>query len=152
MKKTRWLIPAPVVGSLVVALAMLAGCATQATRIRDHQAEYDAYPADVRSKIAAGQVDVGFTPEQVLLALGKPTRKFARTTTTGASEVWAYNQKAPGAPSFSFGIGGGFGLGNSGFGSVGASTQVPGDDASREDKLRVVFENGRVSAVEQLLQ
>ena len=38
----------------------------------------------------AGKVDVGSTPEQVQVALGKPDRVYRRQTTQGDLEAWAY--------------------------------------------------------------
>jgi len=132
---------------VTITALLLAGCASPASRIADKQSVYDSYPPEVRSRIAAGQVDVGFTPEQAELALGKPTRKYSRTTAKGTSEVWAYTKTRP---SFSFGVGGGFGIGSGGFGSVGIGTGTAGEDP--EDKLRLVFEDGKITAVEQAVK
>lgn len=133
--------------SLLAALLLAACGSTPATRIEDRQSVYDSYPPEVRSKIAAGEVDVGFTMEQVELALGKPARKSKRTTAQGVSEVWAYTRSAP---SFRFGVATGFGIGSQGFGSVGVGSGT-GDD-NPEDRLRVVFDDGKVSAVERALK
>lgn len=135
-------------GLLAVLVVGLSACASSpSSRISDSQAAYNSYPPDVQSKIAAGQVDVGFTPEQAQLALGKPDRKFSRTTDKGASEVWAYTKSSP---SFSFGVGSGFGLGGGGFGSVGVGTSTGGNEP--EDKVRLVFENGKISSIERAVK
>lgn len=125
---------------LLLAVA-LAACSTTASRIGSQQAVFDSYPAEVQAKIRAGEVGIGFTPEQTRLALGEPSRIYERQTEKGSSEVWAYRSNAP---SFSLGIGGFSGGSTSVGGGVGVGT---GDD--REDKLRVVFEGGRVTAVER---
>lgn len=125
----------------------LAACASPSSRIDNSKAAYDSYPPEVRSRIAAGQVDVGFTQEQALLALGEPSRKFTRTTERGASEVWAYEKSAS---NFSFGVGSGFGIGRSGFGGVGVATGT--GDNNTQDKLRLVFENGKISSIEQAVK
>jgi len=129
------------------AALLLAACSTTpASRIADHRADYDRYPVEVQQKISAGKIDIGFTPAQVELALGRPTRKSNRTTDKGQAEVWGYS---PSKPSFSFGVGGGsFGRGVGGGGSV--STTTGGSD--NEEKLRVVFVNGVVSEIEQSLK
>lgn len=122
---------------------LLAACASTDSRIRDSQSAFDAYPPAVQQKIRAGQADLGFTPEMVRMALGEPDRKFSRTAAEGTSEVWAYRDSGP---SFSFGVGGGSFGSHSGIGGgLGVST---GGEAP-DDKLRVVFFNGVVAAIEK---
>jgi len=65
---------------VLIAAALLAACATPDSRIADNRSAFSQYPAEIQAKIKAGQVDVGFTPEMVLMALGEPTRKFTRKT------------------------------------------------------------------------
>ena len=69
MKRCLFLLIAA--GSLLVA-----GCSTLESRISAQQAQFDTWPSEVREKIQAGRVDIGFTPEQVRVALGEPTRKY----------------------------------------------------------------------------
>lgn len=128
----------------LAALVLSAGCASSPdSRIAKNRAAYDGYPDEVRTAIKEGRVEVGFTPEQVRLALGGPDRVLTRTTATGSAEVWVYEDKGA---SMGFGLGVGLGGGPVGGGvGVGAG----GRDTARE-RLRVVFEAGRVSAVEQV--
>jgi len=131
------------VAFVLLALFFTAGCATTASRIKDHQAAFDASPADVQAKIQAGQVAVGFSQEQVTMALGDPDRRYTRTTARGASEIWAYEDSKPG---FSLGLGVAGGGGST---SVGSGIAI-GNGDRRDDKLRVILEGGRVVAVETL--
>lgn len=106
---------------------------------------YESFPSDVQRKISAGQVDVGFTPDMVMLALGKPEQKLTRAEAGGQSEVWVYLKSKP---QFSIGVGmGGGSYGGGGYsgGGVGVSTTTP----PRDDSTRVVFVGGRVSAIEK---
>jgi hypothetical protein len=126
--------------------AALAACAGPSSRIKKHQAEFDAYPADVQRKIRAGQVDVGFTDQQVALALGRPDRIYERKTANAQQEVWAYG----GAYGSRVGVGFGLGMGGGpgfygGGGGVGVETE-PGIDHG--ERTRVVLQNGVVVAVE----
>ena len=131
----------PVFAALALALA-LAGCSTPDSRIEKNSAAFAGYPPAVQAKIRAGEVDVGFTSEMVQMALGKPDRVLRRRSAAGESEVWIYADKSP---TFSFGVGiGGGGHHSSGGVGVGASTE--GD---RDDRLRVIFDLGKVSAVER---
>lgn len=123
--------------------AALAACATPESRIREHQAEFDSYPRAVQAKIRAGEVEVGFTRQQVAIALGRPDRTYQRRTATTAREVWAYGGGA-GRSSVSVGFGTGF-MGPGYGGELGLGLT---DDAW-EDRLRVVFEGGVVVSVEE---
>lgn len=124
---------------------VLIACSTPASRIEDQQSAFDRYPPEVQNRIRAGDIGVGFYPEQVRMALGKPDRVYSRQTDAGTSEVWAYKDSTP---ALSFGLGGfGFG-GNSG---VGGGVGV-GTGGSDEDRIRVVFAEGRVVSVERTLK
>jgi len=125
------------------ALLLAAGCAsTPTSRVADHKAAYNTWPPDVQAKVAAGQIAVGFTPEQVRVALGDPSRTFTRTTNDGVSEIWAY---AESSPRFSVGLGlASWGRGSSVGGGVGMSTGGYRDG----ERTHVTFESGRVSAIE----
>jgi hypothetical protein len=121
---------------------IVAGCSTTDSRIKNHQAAFDAEPPAVQAKIRAGQIDIGFSPEQVTMALGKPDRSYTRTTARGTSEIWAYEDHKP---AFSFGVGVAGGGGST---MVGSGVAVSTGNDRFDDKLRVVFEGGRVTAVE----
>jgi hypothetical protein len=127
---------------LVLAALAVAGCSTVDSRIAKHQPEFDSWPPAVQQKVRAGQVDLGFTPAQVFMALGDPDRKYTRTIAQGTTEVWAYRDDRP---TFSFGLGVGSAGGSSAYGAgVGVTTGGDRDD----DKLRVIFSDGKVTALE----
>ena len=73
-------------------LAALVGCATPETRIKDNPEVFEALPDDMKGQVEKGQVDIGFTEEAVLLALGKPDREYTRRTADGTTKVWSYVQ------------------------------------------------------------
>jgi len=76
------------------------------------------------------------------MSVGEPSRRYTQQTTTGESEVWAYSKSSP---TFSFGLGlGSFGPGVGG--GVGLGTNTGGNS---DDKLRVTFVAGKVTAVER---
>lgn len=124
-----------------MAALVVAGCSsTPDSRIKKQESAFAAMPVEVQAKIRAGTVEVGYTPQQVTLARGKPDRVGKRTTATGTDEVWTYEKRASG---LGFGIGVGGGSGGMG-GGVGVGT----GGGSPEVELRVVFSGGVVSAVE----
>jgi hypothetical protein len=135
MKKTKRLF-------LVLAALALAGCSTVDSRIAKNQPEFDSWPPAVQQKVRAKQVDLGFTMAQVFMALGDPDRKYTRTTAQGTTEVWAYRDDRP---TFSFGLGFGSAGGSSAYGA-GVGVTTGGD--RYDDKLRVIFANGKVTALE----
>lgn len=129
---------------LVVAALGMAGCAsTPETRVEKNAATVAAWPADVQAQVRAGKVAIGFTAEQVRVAVGEPDRVATRTDTAGAHDVWVYLDHGP---KFSFGLGVGSGGGGS---SVGGGVGVSTGGRGPRELMRVIFEGGLVSAIEQ---
>ncbi|HVU35488.1 MAG TPA: hypothetical protein VHE61_18765 [Opitutaceae bacterium] len=131
---------------LVLALVLsfvLAGCSTVQSRIAQHRTAYDAWPPGVQQRVSAGQIGIGFTMEQVTVALGQPDSAFARTTQKGTVTIWGYHSHRPR-------IGIGIGMASFGRGSAvggGVSTSTGG---YRGERMRVIFDaTGRVSQIEQ---
>ncbi|MDF3056989.1 MAG: hypothetical protein K0R17_1204 [Rariglobus sp.] len=130
---------------LALALIILSGgCASSPqARIAKNQEAFNGYPAEVRTAIQRGEVAVGFTPEQAKLALGEPDRVLTRTSGEGNTEIWIYREPSP-----RFGLGMGVGMSNGSMGTgVGVST---GGREFSDERMRVIFTAGRVTAVEQV--
>ena len=125
-----------------LALLLAAGCSTPASRIQSQQAAFDGWPAAVQAKVRTGQIDVGFTPPMVQVALGTADRSYTRTTDRGSSEVWVYFDHSP---KISVGVGVG---GSSGSTAYGGSMVVGNEGFRDNEVLRVIFEGGQVVAVE----
>jgi hypothetical protein len=133
---------------LLAASLVFAGCATSNvdTRIAQRRGLYESYPLDVREKIAAGRVDIGFTPDMVAMALGEPARRAERRSMNELSEVWYYTRSRP-RVSFGFGVGTGHFGRHGGFGtSIGMSTGPYGYE--EDESMRVEFSEGEVVAVD----
>ena len=132
---------------VITSILLLVGCSsTPQDRISQNRQTFESYPADVQRKISAGQADIGFTPDMVRLALGKPSKIYNRADAHGESEVWVYTKSKP---QFSFGVGVGSSSGGYGGGTstgVGVSTTTAPDDG---EYMRVVFQGGRVTSVEK---
>lgn len=127
-------------------MLLLAACSTVDSRIAKSRAAYESWPIEVREKVAAGEVDLGFTQEQVAVALGEPDRVFTRATADGTSEVWSYRDRKP---RLSFGVGVGMGSWGSRGGSFGGVGINTGGGYRDDEKLGVVFDRtGRVSSIE----
>ena len=129
---------------LFLLLLVLAGCATTpAERIAQNHAAYASWPPDVQARVKAGEVAPGFTPAQVRMALGEPDHIYSRTVANDTAEVWGYRSHQP---RISVGLGV---MGGGGSTRVGGSTVVSSGGPYLDEILRVVFEEGRVSAVEK---
>ncbi len=135
-------LPAIILAGTVAVL--LAACSTPDSRIAKHRAFFDQLPAGTQQKIRAGQVEVGFTPEMVRLALGEPDRVYTRQSDQGDTEVWGYQDHGP---QFSIGVGMGTGGRHS---SVGGGMAVSTGGYDPDEKLRVEFRGGKVTAVDSL--
>ncbi len=131
--------------SLLAGLALFAGagCSSVSSRISKNEAAFSQWPAAVQDKVRAGQIDLGFTTEQVRVALGDPDRTFTRTTADGTTDLWVYRQERSG---FSFG----FGLGAIRGASIYSGGVTFNDRDWRDgETTRIVFDRaGHVSAVE----
>lgn len=127
---------------------LLAACASPERRIRRNQALFNTFPPAAQERIKKGQVDVGFTPDMVLLALGRPDRKYTRKSESETLEIWAYTDgtRNP-AFGFSLGIGSGFYGSNVYAGGVSVATG-PNDSLHYDERIRVVFRGGAVLSVE----
>ena len=132
----------------VSALSLLpvVGCSTVDSRIAKNRSAFNSWPPAVQDKVVLGQIDIGFTADQVRVALGEPDRVFTRTTADGTSQVWSYRERGP---RFGFGVGvgmGSFGSRGGSFGTVGVGTGAGYRD---DEKMGVVIDaTGRVSAIE----
>ena len=133
--------------SIALLVAFLAaGCSTVDSRIARHRDAFNTWPPAVQDKVVVGQIDLGFTTDQVAVALGEPDRVFTRTTADGTSQVWSYRDRGP---RFSFGVGLGMGSWGSRGGSFGGVGIDTGGGYRDDEKLGVVFDqNGRVSSIE----
>lgn len=125
---------------------ILAGCSTVDSRIAKNRELFNSWPAAVQDKVVRGQIDLGFTPDQVRVALGEPDRVFTRTSTDGTSQVWSYRDRAP---RFGFGVGVGVGTFGGNSGSFGGVSMGTGGGYHDDEKLGVVIDaSGRVSSIE----
>lgn len=129
---------------ILTGLLFAAGCSSPDSRIKSNQAAFNSWSYDVQSKVKTGQIAVGFTPEMVLMALGEPAGKSLRTTAAGTAEVWTYTESKP---RVSIGLGMGSYSGGSSY--AGGVAVGNGGDWRNDEKMRVVFDGGRVVAVEE---
>ncbi len=141
----RWLA-----GGCVLALALAAGClSTPERRIAQAPAVFAAFPPDVQAKVRRGEVDIGFTPDMVRLALGGPSRVLTRRTGAGEVEVWIYTAYRYGTDVQPV-LTERWYHGRDGRLYPGSDTTFVSVDTREEyPALRLEFEGGRVRAIER---
>lgn len=77
-------------------LLLAAGCvSTPADRIAKHPELFASLPPADQDRIRQGQIELGFTPDMVRLALGEPDRHMVRRAVEGNAEIWFYVETAP---------------------------------------------------------
>lgn len=74
----------------LLAVLNFAGCASPDYRIGKNPELFASFPPEVQELVRKGQVNIGFTPPMVSMALGEPDRKYTRLTEAGSLEVWSY--------------------------------------------------------------
>lgn len=75
---------------LLGAVLLLGACSTISTRIEEKSAVFYSLDPNTRAKITHGDIDLGFTPDMVYIALGKPDVTRERISTNGRTEQWIY--------------------------------------------------------------
>jgi hypothetical protein len=70
---------------------VLAGCSTVQSRIEEKADVFNALPPETQARIRQGLIDVGYTPDMVYIAMGKPDRMRERSNAEGVESVWIYN-------------------------------------------------------------
>ncbi len=132
------MIPLPLVALVIP--AVLCACGSPERRIRRNQALFDTFPPAVQEEVRAGKVSPGFTKDMVRIAMGQPDYRFTRTTERMSQEVWVYARGRPG-----FGVS--LGAVSGGFPTVYGGG-LAADSHGVDERARVVFEEGKVAAVE----
>jgi len=129
----------------LAALFVLSGCSTPQKRSRNYPEMMEALTPEEREMVEAGEVEVGFSEEMVLVALGEPDRRFTQRSASGEREIWVY-YAARRPPGVSLGVGAGMTRGrSSGYG--GGVSVGTGSRSRLEERYRLVFENERVAEI-----
>jgi outer membrane protein assembly factor BamE (lipoprotein component of BamABCDE complex) len=146
MKTTRNLL----VLSLAACMALLVGCSTPDSRIKDSPAAFERLTPDQQALVKAGQIAPGFDMDAVRLALGDPDRTLIITNASGQHQVWRYvtYEDYQGVLIY-----GGYYHRTRGWGRPYFWAGAPyydGYPARIHERLRVIFDtNARVSSIEQ---
>lgn len=75
---------------LLLATLLATGCSTIDSRIKEKTKVFATFDSTTQEKLRKGLVEIGYTPEQVYIALGKPDRKRERLTAKSQELIWTY--------------------------------------------------------------
>jgi len=136
-------------------LLLAAGCQTVDTRIKENPAVFDALDKTTQEMIKQGVIGIGSTEDMVYLALGSPDQIRESVTTTSRTLIWIYN-------SYTSYYDGAYMMGYYGYGygypypyyrpysyyygpPFGAGYRT-----EKEERIRVTFSGGKVTAIDQV--
>lgn len=138
--------------SAAVAALVLAGCQTVESRIKEKPEVFASVDRATQEKIKQGIIDLGYTEDMVYLALGNPDQKRESITANGRTLTWIYST---------------YYTRYDGTEMVGYHRRVYFDPylrayrlyyspvfadtyrEDREERIRITFTDGKVSAIEQ---
>jgi hypothetical protein len=75
---------------LIATACLITGCQSVDHRIKENQALFDRLDPLIQSRIKQGLIAVGDTPDMVYIALGKPSEVKETTTASGKETTWIY--------------------------------------------------------------
>ena len=129
---------------------LLAGCATTPeSRIHQNRELFDALPVAAQARIRGGQIDLGFTPDMVRIALGDPQHKALRRVAAGETEIWLYFDSIRRYDRQRVDIDGLSLSGPGGRRSLGGSAWINVEQTREFVRARVEFQNGVAVAIEE---
>lgn len=152
--------------SLTTATCLLTACASPQSRIDRNPDTFQSLSAEQQALVKQGKIAIGFSEAAVKLALGEPQRVIQRTDEKGKSTIWRYvdfdNGAVGGALDGFYGVNyfpgfagyGAFGrpVGfYNGFYGPGVTTIYTGRGTELE-RLRVVFVDGKVTAIDESIK
>src|ERR1044071_3359251 len=137
---------------LATSLGFLGGCQSVESRIRERPEVFASSDYATQDKIRQGIIEIGFTEDQVYLALGKPDQKRESRTENGRRVTWVYNtyyERSTGTVMAGYHRSVYFDpylrAYRMYYRPVLADTYVQ----EKEERIRIVFEDGRATVIEQ---
>jgi hypothetical protein len=76
---------------LAATLGFLGGCQTVDDRIKEKPEVFARLDVATQDKIKQGIIELGYTEDMVYLALGKPDQRRESLTSAGKTTTWVYN-------------------------------------------------------------
>lgn len=141
---------------LLAAVLLLGACSTISSRIDEKAPVFYSLDPTTRAKIAHGDVDLGFTPDMVYIALGAPDVTRHQVSAGGQTEQWIYRSYYDDGYWYGPRYAGGWGYHGyhrwyrpyGGFYRM-YWEPVYYDNYVPQDDIRVTFRNGKVVMIDQ---
>lgn len=129
---------------ILFATALLTACAsTPESRIEKSPDAFAQLTPEQQAKVRAGQVGIGFDAAATRLALGEPDKVLQKTTASGESEVWIYQDV------YSYPAGGPCYGAYFRYGLPSYCFFGPPTVQETKERMRVSFEAGKVTSIEK---
>ncbi len=136
----------------MVTLLFATGCQTVDSRIKQKPAAFAGLDAATQEKIRRGAVELGFTPDMVWLALGRPDEKRESVDADGRSEAWiyrGYSERFEGTVMTGYAQHVVLDPVSKKPIAVAVPVYEPVFSQQRPERLRVIFMDGHVTAIER---
>ncbi len=137
---------------LAASLGFLAGCQTVEHRIKEKPEVFAQIDKATQDKIKQGIIDLGYTEDMVYLALGTPDQKREAISEKGKSTIWIYNTyytRYDGATAFDYERGVYFDPFLKTYRVYSHPVFARTYREDREERIRVVFKDGKAAVIEQ---
>jgi len=144
----RFLVPILAVATLLFA----AGCQSVDDRIKENPGAFASLDKPTQDKIKQGIIDLGYTQDMVYLALGKPDEKRESLDHAGHSATWSYNayyQRYDGTQFAGYYRQVYYDPYLKAYRAYYRPAYVDTYHDEKEELIRVVFKDGKVTAIEQ---
>ncbi len=136
----------------VLAFALLPACSSFDSRAKEKAAAFAALDPATRTRLQAREIRVGDTTDMVYIALGKPDETQEKITAAGVAGTWIYSaywEEYQGTRLVGYRRDVVFNPGTKSYQVFYTPDYQPVYAPRVEDRLRVTFEAGRVTVVEQ---
>jgi hypothetical protein len=131
---------------------VLAGCQSVETRIKEKPELFAALDLETQEKIKQGIIDLGFTEDMVYLALGKPDERKESVSANGQTLTWIYNsyyERYEGTHHAGYYRRVYFDPYLHSYRVHYRPVLVDTYSSEKEERIRVVFKDGKVTVIEQ---
>lgn len=140
------------IGLLGLAALTLGGCQSFESRAKEKAGVFDALDDPTKVRLEAREIHIGDTMDMVYIALGKPTEKQEKISASGRSGLWTYSaywQEYQGTRFVGYRRNVIFNPATKSYQVIYTPDYQPIYAPRVEDRIRITFEGGRVSVVEQ---
>ncbi len=80
----------PLLLLLLCLTVLMTGCSTVANRIQEKSATFNALDAPTQARLSQGTIAIGDTTDMVYIAIGRPDRVRETATAEGHNQTWVY--------------------------------------------------------------